>query len=395
MIEIISKLEQLIFENANKMNHPQLENDLSAMVFTATLYNYSKQYKYKERCKLMLDNFVEQFDSVEGVGLFSGFEGAISVINYLHKCNVIESKELIDDLEAFGIQSIIGDITRNNYDLMYGSIGKLLYFVQKGDLTEEIKKLLDDFIKSLYENSIKKNSAIFFYNDIDVEGVYNLGMAHGSSGVLVFLNRLIELEYTNPLIEVLISGIIKGLKDIKKENNSISCYAEVHSIEHSASPDSRLAWCYGDLGMLYSLLYASTIIDLSHIQDIIDDLLEAVVLRGISNSGLIHFDDHSFFDTSFCHGLSGITYLFYKIKQLTENEQVDKRFEYWRNELVKNLNVQLNYNENIHQPWWRQNKNQSNVIDAGSILHGFTGTGLVLLSLHYNRSDWSDMFLIF
>lgn len=400
MIETqIKKIESILFEKAEKMEIPTIHNDLGALIFEATLYRYTNEDIYKQKTLKLLKTLTQVFGERNlGSGFFEGFEGIFYVIQYLMKCNIIEDEKILEGLEEYLLQSLSIDFKTNHFDPMHGSIGKLLYFINsKNQDKEKVNGLIDQFLNSLYEHRQETDQGIFWYDqNEDNKELVNLGMAHGLPGILAFLVRLKELGYKHEHIDTLIEGIIKSFICFKNETKLLSQFPDYFSEDvHLRNMNSRLGWCYGDLGIANTLLYASKILKRDDLKKEIQTLLNSIVLRRMSNSKLDHYEDYSFFDTGFCHGLSGITYIFQKINNQLKNTTLDKRIDFWKKQLLENLEKQLNIQGDIYLPWYRQNEDSSYTMDQVSVLNGLCGTGLVLLSLHYNQYDWSDFFMLF
>ncbi len=395
----IEKIESILFEKARYMNKPIIAEDLGAMIFEATLYKYSKQEAYKQRAKELLTNLKQRLHQHNlGSGFHEGFEGILYTIQYLKKCNVIDTNDLTDDLEKHLLKSLHIDFNANYFDTLHGSIGKLLFYIDPEYKDQQrTKTLIDQFLTSLYKNKNEGFNGFFWYDSNESEkGLINLGMAHGISGVLAFLVRLKELKYDHSLLDPLIEGIINSLFSFRNKITTVSGFPDHYAEDiNSRNINSRLGWCYGDLGITHTLVYAYSVLKRNDLLQAAIPILEKLILRTISNSGLTHFERYSFFDNGFCHGISGIAYMLQKINNHLESPQINKRVMYWKNQLLHNLETQLSIEGDIYYPWYRQNKEYSYTLDKECMLDGLCGTGLVLLSMNYNKFDWSDMFLLF
>ncbi len=396
----IEKIESLLFEKAKNMDTPTIEEDLGALLFEATLYRYSKKEIYKERALMLLNTLTQVFGEKQmGSGFLEGFEGIFYVIQYLKKCDIIETEDIVEDLEKYLLQSLSTDFQTNNFDPIHGSIGKLWYYINSEDQDEKkVNHLIDQFLNALYNNRQENDKGIFWYDENEEEkGLVNLGMAHGLPGVLAFLLRLKELGFEHIHLTKLIEGVLQSLLGFKNDISKLSNFPDYHSENiNQRNLNSRLGWCYGDLGITNTLLYASKVLEREDVKKEAVQILGTLIPRRMGTSGLDHFEDYSFFDTGFCHGLSGITFMLQKINnQLNNNPTIDKRIQFWKKELVHNLKIQLGIDEEIYLPWYRQDKEYTYTLDKASMLNGLCGTGLVLLSLQYNNYDWSDFFLLF
>lgn len=398
-LEKIVSIEKTLFEHAQKMNNPTLEEDLGVLIFEATFYKYSKNNEYKEKAITLLNKAIEVFSSKElPMGFFEGFEGIFWVVQYLNQCNIIDDESLLNDLKPYLLQSLETDIADNNFDTIHGGPSKLQYLINSENSSEVEKNIyVDKFIESLYNNRQENEKGIYWYDIFEEEkGLVNLGLAHGLAAMLTFVSRLKEQGFKNPKIDILIKGITKSLLTFKNDSTQNSHFPDYFSeLGNNKNVNSRLAWCYGDLGISYAFLYSSIITENKDLKLEALKVINSVVKRGISDSKLDHFEEYFFFDTAFCHGISGIVYILSKINQHLQNPLIEQRLNYWKSQLIHNLDIQLKIQDDIYYPWYRQDKEKSFVLDKCSMLTGLTGTGLVLLSLQYDTYDWSDFFLLY
>ncbi|WP_282086589.1 lanthionine synthetase LanC family protein [Aquimarina algiphila] len=381
------------------MKCPIIEEDLGGLIFEATLYRYSQKEVYKKKAIQLTNQLLTVFSDRNVLsGFFEGFEGIFYTIQYLYHCKIIEDDSLLDDLEEYLLKSLSIDFKINNFDPLHGSIGKLLYYINsKNKDKEKVNQLVNTFIDSLYNNKKETDHGIFWYDDNeDVKDLVNLGVAHGLAGILSFLLRLKELGYNNTYLDILITGIIKTILNSKNNIPRISNFPDYYSKNiNQTNINSRLAWCYGDLGIAYTLLYASKVLQRDDLKVEVENITNSTIRRTISNSGINYYEDYSFFDTGFCHGISGIVFILQKINNTLNQPNIDKRIQFWKKELFYNLEKQLKIKEDIYLPWYRQDDKYSYTLDKESMLNGLCGTGLVLLSLEYKQYDWSDFFMLF
>lgn len=395
----IEKIESQLFDKAILMELPTIEGDLGVLIFEATLYRYSKQEIYKEKALKLFNKLIAVFSDHElPSGFLEGFEGIFYTIQYLHKCDIIDDTILLKDLEVYLLQSLTNDFNISNFDPLHGSIPKLLYFINSTDKQrEEIEPIINDFLNSLYENRIEINTGFLWKYPYGKENkIIDLGIAHGVSGILSFLLRLKALNYQNQYLDILIKGILKSISSFKNKIKCGSIYpSTISENSDKIRATSRLAWCNGDLGIAHTLLYASKVLKDDSLYNEVLEIMGAIVHRKISTSNIVHYEDYSFFDTGFCHGIGGIVYTLQKINQDLNDDFITKRIDYWEKQLMSNLEIQLSIQNEIYLPWERQDKDGTYTLDKVAALNGYTGVGLVLLSMQYKKYDWSDFFMLF
>ena len=107
---------------------------------------------------------------------------------------------------------------------------------------------------------IKWKSEIFGTAD-ERTTVYNLSLSHGMASIVAILSKIlargINKEKTEKLLRGVINYILSNQFDIK---NSLSYFPNSISLEGDKGPQSRLAWCYGDLGVSLALWNASKVL---------------------------------------------------------------------------------------------------------------------------------------
>jgi len=148
MENYIKKIESILFDEVIQMEKPTIRNDLGVLIFEATLYRYSNEDIYKQKALKLLKTLTETFGNRSlGSGFFEGFEGIFYVVQYLHKCGIIEDESMLEGLEEYLLQSLSIDFKNNYFDPMHGSIGKLLYYINSQNQdSKKVNDLIDQFL---------------------------------------------------------------------------------------------------------------------------------------------------------------------------------------------------------------------------------------------------------
>jgi hypothetical protein len=116
--------------------------------------------------------------------------------------------------------------------------------------------------------------------------IYNLGIPHGVTGIVLFLSMMIDLDIEVETSKKLIRGSLKWLLGKKDDFSNISFYPSLFA-EGDHTQITRLSWAYGDLCSAIALLQGYKHLNESQF---LDEAFETVMIttkRDIPNS-LIH-----------------------------------------------------------------------------------------------------------
>lgn len=289
-----------------------------------------------------------------------------------------ESQSIIEDYIIFLMER---DIRENNYDFLHGTLGCGYYFVKKNN-----HNILHRIVDFLCDTSIliERNNTICWQSRIDLDGKrgYNIALSHGMTSIVLFLTCLIEIGIRNEKINRLLYGCINYILSQEIDVNEFGSFFPSQSLENEVPiSGSRLAWCYGDLGIAYSLWRAgkatSNAIWLKKSLEIFSYSAKRI---SVERTGVI--------DAELCHGSAGVAMIFRRMYLWTGCDEFKEATNFWIN---KTLNYACfddglaGYKTYVHPKW---------ELDY-SLLSGISGTGLMLLSyLQNDCQPWDKMFLL-
>ena len=144
---------------------------------------------------------------------------------------------------------------------------------------------------------------------------------------------------------------------------------------------SRLAWCYGDLGIGLALWQAGKAVK-NHVwkEKGLDILLQSTKRRALHETSVI--------DAGICHGSAGLVMIFRRLFFETQRDEFKDVILYW---IDQTLNLSrfndglAGYKSFVKNEW----------ICDYSLLTGISGIGLTLLSyLFEDKQEWDELFLL-
>lgn len=328
-----------------------------------------------------------------------GIAGAAWVIELLNELDFIE----VDTDGLLGIlDEFLNHITKLNqnenfYDFLHGVIGIGYYFLKRYENTNspESKSKYEDMLKEivllLKERATKSDDGVYWESIlIREEGIKgcNLSLSHGLSSIINFLSRLSRhtafSEQALPLLKESVNHLLKYKKYPAKSEGKGSLFPDWITNDNEESQSSRLAWCYGDLGIGVSLWQASKVIQNKEVKETAIQLLEhAATRRNIEETRIV--------DAGLCHGAFGVMHIFDYMYKETSNKKFKEAADYW---IDYGLTIDHHEDGSAGYKKWRGGDNPT-FEKENSLLEGIAGIGLSIISyLHPEMTAWNQSLMI-
>ena len=312
----------------------------------------------------------------------------------------LEGKKLVDttitkEIDQFLEMAMKNEIMHDHYDFLHGAVGISYYFVSRAEKRKKyqrVVKLIVDYLDHTAQrytedgiNLVKWKS----YHHTTAAVEYNISMSHGMSSIVVLLSKILKLGIPSirkrilPLIEGAINYILKQQID----RNTYQSFFPYSSIE-TATPltGSRLAWCYGDLGVAMAIWQAGVALENENWKNKALGILSFSCQRRDLQENLL-------MDACFCHGTAGVAHVFNRMYRNTGQELFHETYLHWVDETLKMAKFEdglagyktFHGNEEPENEW---------LADPG-MLEGISGIGLALLAaVSETEPVWDKYFLL-
>ncbi len=368
------EIHNIIADRKNNSHYGLLGGSLGEVLFLFYFGELIRKENVAVIATQRLEDTIKTINSSKNV-LFSfgnGISGLLWVMYHLNKCSY-----LTFDINNFNkydrlIKETMNDkLTIGLYDYLHESLGMYLMFLSRNDNDPEIL----DFVCKM--DTIKINCDLnmgigweYYLRSAD-RMVINLGMSHGLSSIIAILSKGYKVN-SNSLTKELIIESIKCLLSAKSstQNNSIfpnHVFKNAKPISNKSS-ESRLAWCYGDLGISVALWHASQALGRKDWeQEAIDTILHASKRRGLVENGVV--------DAGLCHGTAGIAHIFNRMYGYTGLEELKEASNYWFAETLK----MARFEDGLagFKAWQGNERGREN---EPGLLEGIAGIGLARIS---------------
>jgi len=151
------------------------------------------------------------------------------------------------------------------------------------------------------------------------EGYTNLGLAHGIPGIVAILARYVTAGVATVRARSLLDGGVGYLRSVAGPKFGSRYPAWLPN----ARPESttRVAWCYGDLGVSVAMMAAATATGRADLRAHALDLAHGMAARAVESSDVI--------DVGLCHGAAGVAHLFNRLSQATGDAELTRAADAW------------------------------------------------------------------
>jgi lantibiotic modifying enzyme len=284
-----------------------------------------------------------------------------------------DTNEVLEALDPYLHKTMIYDIQSENYDFLHGAVGNGTYFLSRLS-NPKAKEYLEELVDELDKISQKdEDGAIKWSSILDRETGkkgYNLSLSHGIAAIIAFLGKVVEAGIHKEKASRLLKGAVQYLLKYKLDREKFASNFPSWISEEDPLTQSRLAWCYGDLGIGTSLWHTARSVGNKEWEKIAGDvLLDSTSRRDIQQNAVI--------DAGLCHGAAGIMHIYNRAYHYTGNEVFKETALYWAEQTLKLAKFDDGY---AGYKAWHTEKYGGWQPEAG-FLEGVTGIGLAFISM--------------
>jgi lantibiotic modifying enzyme len=371
----IHEIKSILLEYSGSENYGLMGGSAGIALFLAYYSRYFNHDASIRKFNSLLASSISYIQNIE-IPLLTfcdGISGFAWTLNHLNNNNFIKIEATSSEINELVFRFSEFEINRKNYDYLHGGMGSVLFFNNQIH-TEINKERIKKLINQMDSISVKKFDTVFwiahFYNS---ESLYeiefpdefvNLGLAHGVPSILLLLNKCKQMLPNYIGIRKIIIGSVNYLLSMKNDSHSISYFPAVNISRES----SRLAWCYGDLGIGVALYQAAIALHDNELKKIaLEVMLSTTARRNLMSEGVV--------DAGLCHGTAGIAHIYRRMFHYTQMDKFKNAADYWYDETLK----MAKFDDGLAGFKSYQGSDDGWVNEYG-LLEGIAGIGLSLIS---------------
>ncbi|MCP5107269.1 MAG: lanthionine synthetase C family protein [bacterium] len=372
----LSEISDVLLKNTEKVksNIGVMGGKAGIALFFFYYANLTMEEKYVDFAHELITDIFDEINKEFSLHTFAGgLAGVGWMMEHLVKNEFVEADtdEILESLDPFLHKAMIYDIEKKNYDFLHGAVGTGTYFLSRLPKKSAEDNLIE-LVDHLDKISLKQEHGIAWQSVLDHEkgneGI-NLSLSHGISAIIVFLSKLGEQGIYTEKVSTLLEGTVDYLMSQALDPKEFKSTYPSWISEDYPPGQSRLAWCYGDLGVGSALWQAAQSAQNKKWEE---NALNTLLLTTARKDP----KENSVIDVGLCHGAAGIAHIYNRVYQQTGNGTFKESALYWFDQSLKMAVYEDGY---AGYKAWHTEKYGGWVSEPG-FLEGVAGIGLALIS---------------
>ena len=395
--QIAKTLENYNLDKKNNADIGVLSGGAGVALF---YFYYSRLFNNEKAADIGVSIIADVFDQINnGYSMHSfcgGISGAAWVVEFLDKEEYVEldSDDLLEPLDEYLYKTMKEDNSPNFFDFLHGLLGVGMYFLKRYQntksevLKDRYKTYLLEIISLVKDAAIEKDGMMHWDSVLIQENKLmgcNLALSHGIPSIVNFMSRLAVFEDFKPLVVEDIQKTINYILQTQNENDTyISCFPSWVNGDKKGGASSRLAWCYGDLGVGLSLWQAGKSLDSRALKEKAIEIFTHATHRRDDEDTLIK-------DAGVCHGSFGVMHIFQFMFEETGIALFQEAADFW---LDYSLNIGTHKEGYAGYMRWQGGENAGWKSEY-ALLDGIAGIGITLISyLNPKQMKWNECLMM-
>ena len=385
--KIIDIYESLVCLDAKKCDPGLLSGSTGIAMALFYAHQATGNQKYKLKAEEIMDVLSEKIGDCKVFSHCCGLAGIGWMFQHLCDKGWLQADTniLLEDFDKFLPTIMLHHLSKGQIDFLHEATGIAYYFFSRHRDNQAATQVLNYYAAQMHQLAEKNDNSIKWETIIDHkknEKGYNISLSHGMASIVAMLSKLYTVDNLgSPQLENMISDsvnyILEQEIDVQKHGSFFPSVALESSHE---THGSRLAWCYGDLGM--ALYQAGNTLNR---QDWIDKAVNILVYAAEKRRDLAQ---NSVVDACLCHGTSGIALVFCRMWRNTRLPEFKRAADHWIEQTLK----MARFEDGLagYKIW----HGKDGFVNQTGLLEGIAGIGLALTSYAYDMDPTWDQCLL-
>lgn len=310
---------------------------LGVPVFYYLYSVHTGEHQYVQEARRTFDKACDMIDSDARKSYPQDFADLAGVSQYLYEAGALdlEPNKFFSDVDAIMLRKMRFELARKNIGgFLNGALGYGLYFLQRSRYDRKnTEPVVEELIRGILYTARYTAEGCYWKSGpySEQESIY-LSSPNGSAAVILFLAKAVEMGLcpARRLQEV----VFDAISFIQSHGVRNEHYQYVDIVQEPRQ--SRLALCFGDMGIAYAMLRAGMALNnQGWYQEGVTLFKKCASRREESQTGVQ--------DAGIIFGASGLALMFDRVSQITQEPAIKKAAEFWYHEILKYNRSQEGY----------------------------------------------------
>lgn len=280
-----------------------------------------------DKAQVYVEQLVAAADLTHKTSLCSGLAGLVWLLLYLDREDMLTVEDgLVSDelIEALCNESIL-QLEAGQYDYMHKGLGMALALLCSEKYALRYTRYFERVLDALAKTAKVSPEGIYWTYPLDLERSkeVSLGLSHGVPHIIAILSKISRLNIRVEQCHALIHRTAAYLLAHKNNSPKACMYPSMVKLDETdQSFYSRLAWCYGDMGIAAAFIHAGKATQHQPYLDEADAIISFCAHRKDDSLAGVQ-------DAGFCHGAIGIAHIFYRFYHYSKDPLLKEQAIYW------------------------------------------------------------------
>lgn len=327
-----------------------------------------------------LERLIEKEFTNNNITFSTGQSGLNWYYYYLVKKGLIEK----EDYENFSFNHAalkdfsLRQLGIGNFDFLHGALGIAYSLLFANDLDLDYFERFFSTLSNLRKLNTVTHSFANFLPDQNKTIVteINLSLSHGIASILKFCIECYNKKVCSDKAKSLAYYLASSIQEYANKETQYCYFPNIVNVHKIGNENSRLAWCYGDLGIAYILYQFGTTFDEKKLRELALEVLYHTTKRK-------DFEQTRILDAGICHGTAGVAHIYNRLWNYTRDNNFKKSADFWISKTLDFANQKdgfAGYKMYLAQ--------YNKFVPMFGLLEGTAGVGQVLLSYINNDFSW-------
>ncbi|MEO0571333.1 MAG: lanthionine synthetase C family protein [Bacteroidota bacterium] len=357
---------------------------------------YFDEDTYSEKGVDIISNCIEKINEGYAYPTYcNGIAGFGWTLQHLvdHEFVVLNLDELLTPFDQYLFNQMLFEFGDKHYDLLHGALGYGVYFLKRLNSATTSKKnkrtyhsYLIQLLDQLEKMAIEDDVGLKWESTLDIHKGnkgFNLSLSHGMSSIVYLLTKMYHSAIEKQRVAHLVKGAVQYIMQYQRtDEKGLSLFPSWVESNVPVEYNSRVAWCYGDIGVGKALEWGGKVLNDGSLKQLAKDTLLTAGQRRTPNSSMVR-------DAGYCHGSFGNAHIFHQLgTKYNEKQFMDTAFFWMKDGLARKTDD----TDEPYRQW---------AVKAGSwefslgLLEGLSGIGLSIIDfLSEEEHTWDECLLL-